>query len=112
MGDFLLHPIRWAPFLDHQRSFRRAIPVPTVILCGCDWVIRASRRWPWTSSMRDLTWCGCVLESRVWGLLPHLSHALAVFLELVIVLEHVACFLLAILFVDVEVYGAWTRQFF
>src|SRR4051812_37846615 len=61
--------------------------------------------------MRYLTWCGCVAESRKWGLLPHLDHAFAEFLELAAVLEHVACLLLAIPLVDVEVDGAWTRKF-
>ena len=45
-------------------------------------------------------------RTRDWGLLPHLHHAFAEFLELVAVLEHVAGFLFAILFVDVEVDGA------
>ena len=57
------------------------------------------------------TWRRCVSERRDWGLLPHLHHAFAEFLELAAVLEHVACFLFAILFVDVEVDGAWTRKF-
>ena len=61
--------------------------------------------------MGDLTWRGCVPIPGVRGLLPHLGHALAEFLELAAVFEHVACLLLAILLVDVEVDGAWTRQF-
>src|SRR4051812_27352271 len=111
-GDFVLHPILGTPLLDHQCSFRREIPVPSVVLCWCDWLVWASYRWRWRSSMRYLTWRGCVPESRKWGLLPHLYHAFAEFLELAVVLEHVACLLLAILLVDVEVDGAWTRKFF
>ena len=61
--------------------------------------------------MRYHTWRWCVPESRKWSLLPHLDHAFAEFLELAAVLEHVADFLFAILFVDVEVDGAWTRKF-
>ena len=57
------------------------------------------------------TWRRCVSKRRDWGLLPHLHHAFAEFLELAAVLEHVASFLFAILFVDVEVDGAWTRKF-
>ena len=57
------------------------------------------------------TWRRCVSERRDWSLLPHLHHAFAEFLELATVLEHVASFLFAILFVDVEVDGAWTRKF-
>ena len=62
--------------------------------------------------MRYLTWRGCVPESRKWSLLPHLDHAFAELLELAAVLEHVACLFLAILLVNVEVDGAWTRKFF
>ena len=61
--------------------------------------------------MRYLTWHGCVSERRDWSLLPHLHHAFAELLELATVLEHVACLLLTILLVDVEVDGACTRQF-
>ena len=56
-------------------------------------------------------WRKCVSERRNWSLLPHLHHAFAEFLELAAVLEHVASFLFAILFVDVEVDGAWTQKF-
>ena len=61
--------------------------------------------------MGDVTWCGCIPIPRVRGLLPHLGHALAEFLELATVLQHVACLLFTILLVDVEVDGTWTRQF-
>src|SRR3954467_12358620 len=33
-GDFLLPPIRWAPFLDHRRSFRRGYPCPPLFCAG------------------------------------------------------------------------------
>ena len=59
--------------------------------------------------MGDVAWCGRVPVPGVRGLLPHLGHALADFLELAAILEHVACLLFTILLVDVEVAGAWTR---
>ena len=62
--------------------------------------------------MRYLTWRRCVPKSRKWSLLPHLGQALAEFLEFAAILEHVARLLFAILLVDVEVDGAWTRKFF
>lgn len=58
--------------------------------------------------MGDSTWSGC--ESRVHRLASHLGEALAELLEFPTVLEHVADLLLTILFVDVEVDGAGTRQ--
>src|SRR3954464_12934775 len=111
-GNFLLHPLRGAPLLDHQCSFRLGIPVPSVILCWCDWLVWASYRWRWRSSMCYFTWRGCVSERRDWGLLPHLCHAFAEFLELAAVLEHVARLLFSIPLVDVEADGAWTRKLF
>ena len=60
--------------------------------------------------MGDVALCGRVSEPIVQDLLSHIGQPLAEFLELAVVLEHMAGLLFAILLVDVEVDGAWARQ--